>query len=262
MVEIKPAKEPSRAGSSARSGVTSPYFDLASSIVVAEAIYKNGGGTCTSDQLIAWLGYKTTGSGTYLTRVSAANKHFGLIEVSGDRIMVTERAKKILAPVMPEEAVNAKIEAFLSVQLFAKVFEHFRGNTLPPEGGLKNLFLNTYKILPDRVSQAVRVFLNSAEQAGFFSTTGDRTRLVKPSTNASTAVSAPVSSRQTEQATPPERPRGGGDGPPPGVHSAIIGLLRELPLPGTQWSAQKKQRFLEAFKATVDFIYPDEEEKT
>lgn len=245
--------------SSGRSGISSPYFDLAASIAVAETIYKTGGGACSPEQLAPWLGYKSIGSGTYLTRVSAANKHFGLVEISDDRIIITERARKILSPVLPEDAVNAKIDAFLGVPLFSRVFEQFRGNSLPPEVGLKNLFLNTYKILPDRVSQAVRVFLNSAEQAGFFSTTGDRSRLVKP--NVKTSPDAPPSTAQNEQPSAPEKQKSGGgssgDGPP-GVHSAIVGLLRELPAPGTPWSGQKKQRFLDAFKATVDFIYPEE----
>jgi hypothetical protein len=44
-----------------------------------------------------------------------------------------------------------------------------------------------------------------------------------------------------------------------GVHSAIVGLLRELPAPGMPWSSNKKQRFLAAFQSTIDFIYPEDE---
>ena len=58
-----------------RSGIASPYFDLAASIAVAEVIYQKGGGTASPDQVAHWLGYKSTASGTYLTRVSAANDH-------------------------------------------------------------------------------------------------------------------------------------------------------------------------------------------
>jgi len=159
---------------------------------------------------------------------------------------------------MPEDAVQAKVDAFLSPTLFSKVFERFRGTSLPPEVGLKNLFLNEYKVLPDRVAQAVRIFLNSADQAGFFQASGDRTRLVKPSFSTQPILvpaSAPVQSEATH-----EKPRfggAGGDGPS-GIHSAISGLLRELPPPGTPWSAVQKQRFFDAFRATIDFIYPEE----
>ena len=254
----KDAKEASSEVSATRSGMNSPYFDLEASIKVAEIIHNKGGGACAPDQLAAWLEYKSTRSGTYLTRVSAANKHFGLIDTDGDRFIVTERAQKILAPVMPNDAVEAKADAFLAVPLFAKVYERFRGTQLPPEIGLKNLFENTFKVLPDRVPQAVRVFLSSAEQAGFFATTGDRSRLVRPA--AANVPPQGVVTKKDEQLPAPEKPKGGGgDGPTGGVHSAIIGLLRELPPPGTPWTSQKKQRFLDAFKATVDFIYPEED---
>lgn len=255
---VKDAKEASSEVSAARSGMNSPYFDLDASIKVAEIIHNKGGGAGTPDQLAAWLEYKSTRSGTYLTRVSAANKHFGLIDTEGDRFIVTERAQKILAPVMPNDAVEAKADAFLAVPLFAKVYERFRGSQLPQEAGLKNLFENTFKVLPDRVPQAVRVFLSSAEQAGFFATTGDRSRLVRPA--AANVPPQAIVTKKDEQPPAPEKPKGGGgDGPTGGVHSAIIGLLRELPPPGTPWTSQKKQRFLDAFKATVDFIYPEED---
>jgi len=239
-----------------RSGNTSPYFELDASIAVADIIQQKGGGTCSPEQLATWLKYKSIGSGTYLTRVSAANKHFGLIESVGDSFVLTERAKKILAPVMPEDATNAKIDAFLNVPLFAKVYEHFRGSPLPPEVGLKNLFLNTYRVLPDRVAKAVRIFLNSAEQAGFFLATGDRSRMVKPTITIVTPPAASSSVANDEASVIQEKPKGGGGGDGTGgVHSAIIGLLRELPQPGP-WEQQQKQRFLDAFKATIDFIYP------
>jgi hypothetical protein len=244
---------------SSRAWSTAPYFDLEASIKVADVIYNNGGGACTGDQLAMWLDYKTVRSGTFLTRVSAANKHFGLIGQQGDRFVVTERAQKILTPVMPDDAVTAKVEAFLSVPLFAKVYEQFRGTQIPKEVGLRNLFQSTYKLLPDRASSAVRIFLNSAEQAGLL--TPDRSRLVKPVGVAATNNKpAAVEKKEEAQPGPIDRSKfyGGGE-QALGVHSAIIGLLRELPPSGTVWPEKKKKQFLDAFRATLDFIYQDEE---
>lgn len=264
MVTIKAAKNSQDADVRApmgRSGITSPYFDLAASIAVAQVIQQQGGGTSSPEQLAHWLGYKSTSSGTYATRTSAANKHFGLIDSSGDTFSLTERAKTILSPVMPEDAINAKVDAFLAVALFAKVYEQFRGTTLPPEVGLKNLFQNTYKVLPDRVAVAVRVFLNSADQAGFFSTSGDRSKLIKPS---GVHTSTPHTHSHNKDAIPPkidtptqEKPKtSGGDGGAAGVDTAIIGLLRKLPAQGESWTAAEQKRFLTAFTHTVEFLYP------
>ena len=143
------------------------------------------------------------------------------------------------------------------------MYEQFLGRTLPPEAGLKNLFEQQYRIVKDRVAPAVRVFYESADQAGFFSVGGDRTKLIKPLSGRQGPSATPPTTG--EQAPPPaaplEKPRhtGGGDGPL-GVHAAIIGLLRELPPPGQAWPKPKKERFLKAFQTTVDFIYPENDE--
>ena len=44
------------------------------------------------------------------------------------------------------------------------------------------------------------------------------------------------------------------------IHSSIIGLLRDLPPPGTPWTVRKKKTFLAAFTAAIDWIYPTENE--
>lgn len=243
--------------SASRGAMNSPYFDLDASIKVADAIYTRGGGTASSDQLAAWLDYKSTRSGTFITRMSAANKHFGLIEQNGDQFTLSDRGRNVLAPVMPEDAINAKADAFLSVTLFAKVYEDHRGKALPPEVGLKNLFKNTYRILPDRVNQAVRVFLNSADQSGFFNE--GRDRLIRPGKGTSSTPSG--DSKKPDTSTQQDKPRfagGGGDGG--SIHPSIIGLLRDLPPPGTPWTIQKKKTFLAVFTAAIDWIYPTETE--
>lgn len=262
--EIKDAEARSPIG---RSGITSPYFDLAASIAVAQVIQQQGGGTSSPEQLAPWLGYKSTSSGTYATRVSAATKHFGLIENSGNAFVLTERAKTILSPVMPEDAVTSKVEAFLAVPLFAKVYEQFRGSPLPPEVGLKNLFQNTYKVLPDRVAVAVRVFLNSAEQAGFFSTSGDRSRLIKPTVTQSSTPQT-IQPNTQDNISPKidvhaqeKHKTVGGDGGAGGVDTAIIGLLRKLPVQGASWTSAEQKRFLTAFTHTIQFLYPTEDEE-
>lgn len=267
MAVIKTVKE-TKDGDIRRSGITSPYFDLGASLAVAQVIMTQGGGTSSPEQLAHWLGYKSTNSGTYMTRISAASKHFGLVESTDSTFSVTERAKSILSPVMPEDAVSARVEAFLGVPLFAKAYEHFRGSQLPAEVGIKNLFLHQYKILPDRSAQAVRVFLNSAEQAGFFSTTGDRSKLIKPTVTQIHArpITQP-NSQDNDQSkvdtVTQEKNRSPvvvGDGGASGVDTAIIGLLRKLPSQGASWTVAEQTRFLTAFTHTVQFLYPTNDE--
>lgn len=251
---------------SSRATVSYPYFDLESSVNVARAIHDKAGGACAADALAAHLGYKTTKSGTFQVRVSSA-KQFGLIRVeSNGNFVPTERAHKILSPVMPEDSLDAKADAFLSVELFRQIYERFVNNTLPPEVGVKNLLAQTFKISPDRIDPTARVFFDSADQAGFFKTGGDRTRLIRPASKVGEAqdkTKAPEHQAPPvdKLKTPPQNPgTGGGSDGTGGVHTAIIGLLRELPPAGAHWPKKKKDRFVKAFQATLDFIYPSDDE--
>ena len=250
----------------AKSAVGFPYFDFDSSLAVAKTIRDQGGSSGLHDQIAHWLGYQSIKSGTYLTRVAAA-KQFGLVASTGSGLAVSDLALSILAPVMPTDAASAKARAFLNVELFSKVNTDFHGRALPPPMGLQNLFQNTYGIVPDRVQQAVRVFLSSASQTGYLVGSGDSQRLVTPVSGSVTpAAATEVESKGEAAATPvvsPDKQRtGGGSGTggegPPGIHTAIIGLLRDLPAPGTVWPFKAKARFMAAFKANIDHIYPEE----
>lgn len=264
MEEIKAAAAVNTDGSQAkkpqaRASVQYPYFDQTNSLEVARKIHENAGGTCGPDQLASYLGYKTTNSGTFQTRLSAA-KQFGFVRSEGGSIVVTERAMKIISPVMPEDAVAAKADAFLGVDLFGKVYEKYKGSTIPPKVGMRNLLSQTYGLTEDRLDPAVRVLFDSAEQAGMFPQ-GDQSRLVRPATKTSVA---PKPAADIPPAPAPESHRsgaGGGDGGPPGVHTAIIGLLRDLPPAGAVWQKKSKDRFVKAFLATLDFVYQTDDEE-
>lgn len=254
---------------SPRASASYPYFDLHDSLAVAQSIHERAGGSCDPDQLAVFLGYKSTKSGTFQTRLSAA-KQFGFVRTEGGSIAVTERAMKILSPVLPEDAVTARVDAFLNIDLFSKVFDRFKGTTIPPRVGVKNLFSQAFGLAPDRLDPAVRVMFDSAKQAGMFPD-AEENRLVRPAAKSPGSASAPtsgqmspatsISSAQTDvsRAGSGHGGPGGGDGPA-GIHTAIIGLLRELPAAGEPWARRSKERFVKAFLATLDFVYPDDEE--
>jgi len=242
-----------------KSAMLHPYFDLKDSIDVAKAVHDRGGGQCARDLVAAALGYSTTKSGAFLSRLSAA-KQFGLIRINGDVVSTTEASVAILHPVMDSEEVSARRDAFLSVPLFQKVYERFKGGSLPQEAGLMNLFKSEFKISDERLKPAVRVMLASAEQAGFF-IAGGRTRLIAPGGSQSAVPkSEPLKTDPIEAPTdraktaPPAITEGSAN-----VHPALIAMLRELPRSGTEWPPAKKDRFMTAFRSIVDVVYPDPE---
>lgn len=156
-----------------------PSYALADSVAAAEAIHKRGGGVATRDQLAAFLGYKTTNSGAFLTRLASA-RLFDLITTRDKNFVVTPLAQRILMPVYEAQPKEALVEAFLKVPLFKAIFEELHGRELPPDFGFKNMLVTQYGLGPAQAAEAHRALMESADTAGFFLTRGKRTHLIMP----------------------------------------------------------------------------------
>jgi hypothetical protein len=252
------------------SPIAFPYYDLDSSIEVAKVIHEKGGGSCDRAALATWLDYKGIYNGAFVTRVTSA-KLFGVIEQVGNQLKITARGRAIVAQVTKATADRARREAFLAVPLFKKTFERFNGQTLPPDVGLKNLFASEFGVVSVRVGPTVRIMLDSAEQAGFFKVAGNRTRMVMPPLDGAVYDDAELlsDSKSNERDAGDESNGkgtrfgggngGGGNGQDgSGIHPAIYGLISALPEPGGL-SKAKRDALIDAFTATIKFIYPDRE---
>jgi hypothetical protein len=256
----------------AKSEVKFPYFDLDKSIEVAKLMHEKAGGACDLPQLATLLGYTGIRNGAFRMRVSAA-KMFGLIEEydSGHKMKVSVRGLAIVAQVTDQTASEARVQAFLAVELFKKVYEKFNGATLPSEVGLRNLLETEYQVVKDRVTPTVRIMLDSADQAGLFKAAGNRTRMVMPlsgsfdSASRASTVTPPAGETKNLEAGAGDFGGGGGGGSNGGgtgggdIDEAFTGLLRKLPAIGTVLSAKRRKAFIDAFTATLDVIYPDME---
>jgi hypothetical protein len=158
-----------------------PLYDLNACIALAKKVKDEGGNDCTPEQLGALLGYKNTNGGGFATRVSNA-KMFGLIETVQGRYRITQRAETVLYSITDTERQQMLVEAFFAVPIYKRVYEMHKGTRLPEALGMQNLLHRQFGIpTGDRLVQALRVLMDSAEQAGFFrSTQGRRTNLVLP----------------------------------------------------------------------------------
>jgi hypothetical protein len=268
MAELKAVKDPGpdkKAGKERpKSGVAFPYYGLNESIQVAHVMHHGNGGAADRAQLAALLNYKSTNSGTFLTRVAAA-RLFGLIEPGdGNRLRVTMRGRYIVAPISPAQQAAAKAEAFLAVDLFRRVFDMFNGSELPEEAGLKNLFENDFGVVKTRIVPTIRIMRESADEAGFFKLGGPR-RMVMPTAGAGSAIVSPATKPDAPSDEPSPRYSGGGGGGGggggdlDGIDPAIVGLLKRLPPGGTTLTAARRQTLIDAFTATIKFLYPEPE---
>jgi hypothetical protein len=270
VAEIKavaePTPDPKIGKPRPKSGVSFPYYDLDKSVAVAKVMHEKAGGACDRAQLAALLQYSGVKNGGFLSRVAAV-KMFGFVGEENGKLSITKRGLAAVAPISDGDADRARYEAFLAIELFKKVFDKFNGQTLPAEAGLTNLLLNEYKVVNDRVAPTLKIMLDSAESAGLFKATGNRTRMVAPifaaSTNLESAAQSESESRSTNDLSAIQKaPLGGrgNGGEPPDIHPAILGLLRELPPAGTTISDKKRASLIAAFTGLIGYIYPEKDD--
>jgi len=191
MDTVSSVKNESKRSSRQRSVIQFPYYGLADSVVVAQAIHNKAGGYATRDQLAAFLGYKSTANGAFLSRVSSA-KLFGLIVEEDGQLRITPLAVRIIMPESPDQTRAALVEAFFSIPLYKAIYDEYSGRNLPEGLGLENALKNRFQVTPKRLYFARKTFFESAETAGFFETRGSKTQLIIPNFKAPLPKTKPL----------------------------------------------------------------------
>jgi hypothetical protein len=237
-----------------QSSIQFPYSDLDTGIEVVNVIHgKAGGVSCTPDQLAAAMG-QTPRSGNFRLKLSTA-RIFGLVATSPGKIEITNLGFEIIDP-SREKA--ARVQAFMNVELFRKVYEDFCQKTLPPRPAAFELMLERLGVSPKQKGNARRALDNSAQQAGFYE--HGKERLVMPNVGSLKPPSEPK--RQGEEGEgkePGDNGNGpgakGGGGDNRGRHPFIQGLLKTLPEPETNWAVEGRAKWLQAAANIFDLMY-------
>lgn len=234
-----------------RSSIQFPYVDLDAATALARAMYSHqGAASCDFDQLSSWSGHGTPDSGTFRNKVQAA-RYFGLISVEHQHVTLTPLGQDILEP---QKERNARVRSFLSVPLYKKLFETYRGRALPPDVGLENE-MKTLGVAAKQANKARQAFRRSAEQAGFFEQ--GRDRLVLP-------ASVDLSFKPGNDEKPREDTRfptqGGGGGMPPSIDPMIGMVLRSLPPAGHPWSVEEQEVWINVLRGVFTQVYPQPNE--
>ena len=155
-----------------RSGIAFVYYDLNSAIEVPHAILKLGGVPCDRDQVAASMQHAL--SGAFTNKTSAA-KLFGLVGITSGKYHLTQLGHAVLDS---DRSAAAKVEAFLRVPLFRRLYDEFRNNQLPPSPhGIEQAIVQ-FGVPVKQAGNARRALKSSAQQAGFFAHGKDR--LVAP----------------------------------------------------------------------------------
>lgn len=214
-----------------------------------------GGGVALTREQLAGLMKQPVNSGNFLMKVAAA-RMFGLVNSSTGKYELTSIGFDILDNDDKRQKA-ARTAAFLSVPLYRKTYEEFRGKQLPPRPfGLEQAFIR-FGVAPKQKTNARLAFDKSAAQAGFFANGNDR--LIEPIIGA--VARAPNNIDETYF---------GGEGglradavvqsTAPSVdassrHPFIQGLLDTLPEPQTNWTVEGRAKWLQAAANIFDLIY-------
>jgi hypothetical protein len=224
------------------SKIAFPYVDLNDAAGIARAIWENVG-TSTADQaqLAAWAGHDSVDSGAYRTRLSGA-RLFGLITSGSKQVGLSDLGRDL---VDAERGPKARVDAFLLVPLYKKLYERYHGGTLPSTNVALEADLVDLGVSEKQKDRARQVFQRSAEQAGFFSQ--GRNRLVLPAFR-STGDEPPAE----------EKPRDGGGGGGGTEHPLVKLLMGSLPKPGTSWAKPERKKWILMAEAAFDVVYEDD----
>lgn len=244
-----------------RSTVEFTYNGLDDSEEIANAIRAVGGTGCSLVALAAKLNLSANGGG-FRVRVYSA-RTFGLCEISRNHVDLTDLGLRVIDP---SHIKQARVDAFLNVGLYRQMYEQLKGQQLPPMAAIERMMQNA-GVAPKQKDRARQVFIRSARHAGFFDIHADR--LVEPEAGGTQPVSQKSTGSRSissdKSGAPSPQPRviygGGGGNDDGGIHPAILGLLRDLPPAGTTLSSKRKEQLKVAFASSIDFIYPDPEDR-
>lgn len=243
----------SKLSKSVRSTIEFPYSDLEQAMEIARAVHNAGGNDCEYEQLAAVLNMESKGGGFRL-RVTNA-KLFGLVDTErGTTIKLSELGK---ACIDGSQDKSVRVQAFLNVPLYSKVYEGYKGSPLPPPPALSRALIN-YGVGAKVAEKARQILMRSAKQAGFFDMQGDR--LTKPSIK-----DGGLNGNQKDKGeeTPPNsfKPNGGDGGGGDDSHPLIKGLFQTLPKSNTVWSVKDRMNWLVLANTTFNMLYLSDEEK-
>ena len=236
-----------------RSTISFPYGDLEFALTLVKAVQAVGGSSAGWDQAAAQLQMEPKAGGFRIKAISA--KIFGLVTYSGGTINLTSLGLRICDS---KGQVSARAEAFLKVPLYSRIFEKFKGTSLPPPEGLEAEMV-TLGVAKKQKDKARQTFQRSAQQAGFFwAGTG---RMVMPKGSSAAPVvedemdQANTNADETEgQGKKKSGGNGGADGGG-GRHPFIAGLLKELPAEGSEWETEDRVKWLQAANMIFNLIY-------
>lgn len=144
-----------------------PRVTLEKAIRIATAIKeKNSGNAYMSEDVAKAVGVGAKSPSFFY--LSAGSRDYGLTTGTRDteRIALTDLGRSLVYPANPAEGITAKQQAFLNIDVFRRVLEHYKGSVLPEMEYLSNTLTKEFGLAADVHEEFVRVFSKNCEFLG------------------------------------------------------------------------------------------------
>lgn len=144
-----------------------PAHSLEKALIIINAIADKGGSKAM-DRLLVADAIGRTPSSSEFKRLLSSSRAYGLTTGTekADYVAPTELGLKIVKPMQPEEALHAKVQACLSVELLGKLWRQFNKQKLPDAKFLKNTLERTYQMDAQQAEEFAALIVENAKFCG------------------------------------------------------------------------------------------------
>jgi predicted nucleotide-binding protein len=161
------------------------------------------------DRLLVADAIGRTPSSSEYKRLLSSSRAYGLTTGTekADYVVPTELGLKIVKPLNPEEALQAKVQACLNVELIGKLWRQFNKSKVPDAKFLKNTLERTYDLDAQQAEEFTTLAIENAKFCGVLQDISGAKyiRLDEPSLAAATGNSSsqtPANDVEEEEAAP------------------------------------------------------------
>jgi hypothetical protein len=172
----KAPKKTQKASSRGATKIKRPYprFPLKRALDVVAAIKEKNGGNPLEPALVAEYCNLSPTNNDFVYLLSAASQ-FGLTNgtIRSQNISLTEFGRQYAYAGSPAEEETLKKQAFLNVEIFRRVLEHYRGSQLPELKYLGNTLTKQFKLQEPLHEEFSRVFRENTDYLGLSSYDGE-----------------------------------------------------------------------------------------
>lgn len=144
-----------------------PNHTIEKALIIVNAIADKGASKAM-DRLLVADAIGRTPSSSEFKRLLSSSRAYGLTSGTekADNIIPTELGLRIVRPTHPEEALQAKVLACLTVELLAKVWRQFNRQKLPDAKFLKNTLERSYGLSAEYAEEFAALIVDNAKYCG------------------------------------------------------------------------------------------------